>query len=217
MSCQKEETTDKDCCVCRGCTQWQEGRWICCHCCCCCCYSQELHIISPLGGQIEGWLLHWWVQAGTLPCLKLTEWALTVWRVPRSAPRDRVATADCCIWPTYSSHRGGQNGLDYLSLSCSDLLEAAFFHETLGSLSHPLPSVPHSATSQAHCWGTWRNSLGSVHCSVTVQEFKREQQVSVWKSDCSDSSEIPVKALLWVSQISHYPVSGTEGFLVLLL
>lgn len=116
MSCQKEETTDKDCCVCRGCTQWQEGRWICCHCCCCCCYSQELHIISPLGGQIEGWLLHWWVQAGTLPCLKLTEWALTVWRVPRSAPRDRVATADCCIWPTYSSHRGGQNGLDYLSL-----------------------------------------------------------------------------------------------------
>jgi len=131
VSCQKEETTNKECF--RGVVvsdkreggyaernftlflPWR-GRW---------------RVVSCIGGHR---------QPGTLPGLKLTEWGLTEWRASRSAPPDGGVTADCCIWPTYSSHRRGQNGLDYLS----ELLWPTWcgvFHETLSSLSHPLLSA----------------------------------------------------------------------------
>lgn len=69
--------------------------------------------------------------------------------MPRSAPRDRVATADCCIWPTYGSHRRGQNGLDYLS-ELRWPTWGGVFRETLGSLSHPLPLGATSSSLQRH-------------------------------------------------------------------
>lgn len=156
VSCQKEETTVKEGWVCRGCIQWQEGRLV-----LLLLLRGTSYYFTPGREWRKGWgggggVLAWWVQAGTVPRLKLREWGLTVWRVPRSALRDRVATADCCVWPTYSSHRRGQNGLDYLSESRWPTW-GGVFRKTLGSLSHGAPlGATQQPTSRAGCRDTNR-------------------------------------------------------------
>lgn len=102
--------------------------------------------------------------AGTLPCLKLMEWSLTVWLVPCSTPHDRVATADCCIWPTYCSHRRGQNGLDYL-LESRWPTWGGIFCKTLGHLAHSLHhGAPQSVTHQLHS----QNVCRFFPCSISI-------------------------------------------------
>lgn len=140
VSCQKEGTTD---------SVWGEV------------YSvtrgkvdlllRNLTWFQPLEEQMEGLLpaaVGSGREAGALPHVKLRERGLTVWRVPCSALPHGGATADWCIWPTYSSHRRGQSGLDYLS----ELLWPTWgiFRKTLGSLSLPLASMPHGTSRDTH-------------------------------------------------------------------
>lgn len=129
VSCQKEETEVNV--LAKGCVECQEGRWN--------CFFSTLWAAGQNGAG-------WWVQMGTLPRPKLVQWGLPAWRAPHSVQHDRVATADCCVWPTYRWHRRGQNGPDYLSEwrwpTCG-----GSFRETLGGFSHPLSPVPRYTTS----------------------------------------------------------------------